>query len=97
MQISIIFLNIGVNMGFFVYENVKLVVAKVKEFLERLRQKMRDLSVKKTKPEPVDNNGKSRGQDITSTTLITNHSFEAAASSNIPCGLRNLKEPFKIM
>ena len=97
MQISIIFLNIGVNMGFFIYENVKLVVTKVKEFLERLRRKMRDLSAKKTKPEPLDNYGKSRGQDITSTTLIMNHSIDAAASSNIPCGLRNLREPFKIM
>jgi hypothetical protein len=97
MQISIIFLNIGVNMGFFIYVNMKLVVAKVKEFLERLRSRMRDLSVKKTKPEPVDNYGKSRGQDVTSTTLIMNHSFDAAASSNIPCGMRNLREPFKIM
>jgi hypothetical protein len=46
MQIAIISLNIGVNLGYFVYENVKLVYTKVKELLERRRQRRRDLSVK---------------------------------------------------
>jgi hypothetical protein len=46
MQISIISLNIGVNLGYFMYENVKLVYTKVKEFLERRRQNRKDLSVK---------------------------------------------------
>jgi hypothetical protein len=37
MQISIISLNIGVNLSFFLYKIVKLVYIKVKEFLERRR------------------------------------------------------------
>jgi hypothetical protein len=39
MQIAIISLNIGVKLGFFVNENVKLVYTKVREFLERRRQR----------------------------------------------------------
>ena len=46
MQISIIALNIGVNLGYFMYENVKLVYTKVKEFLETRRRNSKDLSVK---------------------------------------------------
>jgi N-glycosylase/DNA lyase len=33
-------------MGYFMYENVKLVYTKVKEFLERSRKNRKDLSVK---------------------------------------------------
>jgi hypothetical protein len=92
MQISIISLNIGVNLSYFIYENVKLVYKKVKEFLEKRQQNRKDLSVK-IKPELGANDGKSKGQDITSTTLIMNHSFDAAAPSiNIPSGLRNFSE-----
>ena len=94
MQIAIISLNIGVNLGYFVHENVKLVYTKVKEFLERRRQRRKDMSVK-IQPEPGANLGKSRFQDITSTTMIMNHSFDAAAQSNITCGLGDFRDPLK--
>ena len=77
MQIALIALNIGANLGYFLYDNARLVYTKVKEYLERLRQRKKDLSVK-IQPEPGASLGKSRGQDVTSTTLIMNHSFDAA-------------------
>ena len=46
MQISIISLNIGVNLSFFLYKIVKLVYIKVKEFLERHRLHNKDVTVK---------------------------------------------------
>ena len=46
MQISIISLNIGVNLSYFLYKIVKLVYIKVKEFLERRRLQNKDNSVK---------------------------------------------------
>ena len=96
MQIAIISINIGVNLGYFVYENVKLVYTKVKEYLARPRQGKKDQSVK-IKPEPSASLGKSRAQDITSSTLIMNQSFDAAASNNITIGLGDFRDPLQIM
>ena len=57
MQIAIIALNIGVNLGYFVYDTVRLVYNKVKYYLERRRQRRKDLSVK-IQPEPGASLGK---------------------------------------
>ena len=46
LQISIISLNIGVNLGYFMYKTVKPVFTKAKEFLERRWKKDKDPSVK---------------------------------------------------
>jgi hypothetical protein len=94
VQIGIIALNIGVNLGYFVYDNVRLVYNKVKEYLERRRQRRGDMSVK-IQPEPGASLGKSRGQDVTSTTLIMNHSFDAAPHSTLNYGLGEFRDPLK--
>ena len=78
MQIGIISLNIGVNLSYFVFDNVRLVYTKIKEFLERHRLRKKNQSVK-ILPEPGANSGKLNGHDISSATLIMNHSFDPAA------------------
>jgi hypothetical protein len=50
LQIAVISLNIGVNLSYFVYENMKLVINKVKEFLKKRREAQKEQIVK-IKPE----------------------------------------------